>query len=196
MRSPDCAAARTRILVSPPTADSRTPLNFNQLKKNSSAGDLAARLGIKSSGDPRVSALPEFWYAKVLRCLGLRLASENWRCDLLLVQWLTDQAWLGDVPQSARSGPNATEYELSVFPSELPDSSAMRPLAGAAHWDLVPVSAEAACARGGVWTALAKIALHHRVHMVPPFDIWRANGGAQGRAGEPTTFKLNTHAWI
>lgn len=67
----------------------------------------------------------------------------------------------------------------------------MRPLANGYHLDLVPVSAEASRAKGGVWVALAEVALHHRVHMVPPFEHWVAQGGNQ-----PTVFKLNTHAWL
>ena len=39
--------------------------------------------------------------------------------------------------------------------------------------------------------ALADVALHHRVHMVPPFEHWAACGPRQ-----PTVFKLNTHAWL
>ena len=45
---------------------------------------------------------------------------------------------------------------------------------------------------GGVWATLAEIALHHRVHMVPPFEHWMARGLDQ----QPTVFKLNTHAWL
>ena len=113
-------------------------------------------------------------------------------CDLLHVAWLTDQGWLGDVPNApGGSGPNATQYEYAAFPSELPHGSAMRPLAGGSHWDLVPVSAEAFRTRGGVWAALAEVALHHRVHMVPPFELWCASGGLR-----PAVFKLNTHAWL
>ena len=88
-------------------------------------------------------------------------------------------------------GPNATQYEYATFPSELPRGSAMRPLANGYHLDLVPVSAEASRAKGGVWVALADVALHHRVHMVPPFEHWAACGPRQ-----PTVFKLNTHAWL
>ena len=68
----------------------------------------------------------------------------------------------------------------------------MRALAKGHHMDLVPVSAEAARAEGGVWATLAEIALHHRVHMVPPFEHWVA----RGRDQQPTVFKLNTHAWL
>ena len=57
---------------------------------------------------------------------------------------------------------------------------------------LVPVSAEVSRAKGGVWVALADVALHHRVHMVPPFEHWMA----RGRDQQPTVFKLNTHAWL
>ena len=106
--------------------------------------------------------------------------------------WLTDQDWLADVPRAIGSGPNATRYEYATFPSELPRGSAVRPLAKGTHLDLVPVSAEAARAEGGVWATLAEIALHHRVHMVPPFEHWMA----RGRDQQPTVFKLNTHAWL
>ena len=47
------------------------------------------------------------------------------------------------------------------------------------HLDLVLVSSEAARAEGGVWATLAEIALHHRVHMVPPFEHWMARGRNQ-----------------
>ena len=114
---------------------------------------------------PRVAALPEFWYAKVLRGLRFRAHAVGQASDLLLVAWLTDQDWLADVPRAIGSGPNATRYEYATFPSELPRGSAVRPLAKGTHLDLVPVSAEAARAKGGVWAALAKVALHHRVHM-------------------------------
>ena len=67
----------------------------------------------------------------------------------------------------------------------------MRPLANGYHLDLVPVSAEAARAMGGVWAALAGIALHHRAHMVPPFERWAARPNQA-----PGVFKLNTHAWL
>jgi len=67
----------------------------------------------------------------------------------------------------------------------------MHPLANGYHLDLVPVSAEASRAKGGVWVALADHALHHRVHMVPPFEHWAACS-----PGQPTVFKLNTHAWL
>ena len=43
----------------------------------------------------------------------------------------------------------------------------------------MPVSAEAARAKGGVWAALAEVALHHRVHMVPLFEHWVACGRNQ-----------------
>ena len=36
----------------------------------------------------------------------------------------------------------------------------MRPLANGYHLDLVPVSAEASRAKGGVWVALAEVAMH------------------------------------
>ena len=65
--------------------------------------------------------------------------------------------------------------------------------------DLVPVSAKAARAEGGVWATLAEIALHHRVHMVPPFEHWVARGRDQQLhypLQQPTVFKLNTHAWL
>ena len=61
--------------------------------------------------------------------------------------------------------------------------------------DLVPVSAEAARAEGGVWATLAEIALHHRVHNC----TWchRSSTGWHAAAGQqPTVFKLNTHAWL
>ena len=111
--------------------------------------------------------------------------------DLLLIAWLTNQDWLADVPRAGRSGPNATRYEYATFPSQLPRGPAVRPLANGYHFDLVPVSAEASRAKGGVWVALAEVALHHRVHMVPPFEHWVAQGGNQ-----PTVFKLNTYAWL
>ena len=90
------------------------------------------------------------------------------------------------------SGPNATQYEYATFPAQLPEGSAMRALAKRHHLELVPVSPEEARAEGGVWAALAEIALHHRVHMVPPFEHWMA----RGRDQQPTVFKLNTHAWL
>ena len=52
----------------------------------------------------------------------------------------------------------------------------MRPLANGYHLDLVPVSAEASRAKGGVWVALADVALHHRVHTGATV---RALGGMQ-----------------
>ena len=157
------------------------------------AGSLAERLGVTASDDmtPRVAALPEFWYAKVLRSLRFRTSATGAANDLLLVAWLTDQDWLADVPRAPGPGPNATQYEYATFPSELPRGSAMRPLANGYHLDLVPVSAEASRAKGGVWVALADVALHHRVHMVPPFEHWAACSPRQ-----PTVFKLNTHAWL
>ena len=156
-------------------------------------GSLAERLGVTASDDmtPRVAALPEFWYARVLRCLRFRTGATGAANDLLLVTWLTDRDWLADVPRAPGQGPNATQYEYATFPSVLPRGSAMRPLANGYHLDLVPVSAEASRAKGGVWVALADVALHHRVHMVPPFEHWAACGPRQ-----PTVFKLNTHAWL
>ena len=126
----------------------------------------------------------------MLRCLRFHHGSVG-PCDLLLVAWLIDQNWLCDVPRAPGSGPNATQYEYAAFPSQLPEGSAMRPLANGHHLDLVPVSAEASHAKGGVWAALSSIALHHRVHMVPPFEHWMACGSNQ-----PTVFKLNTDAWL
>ena len=140
---------------------------------------------------PRVAALPEFWYAKVLRGLRFRAHSAGQASDLLLVAWLTDRDWRADGPRAIGSGPNATQYEYATFPSELPRGSAMRPLANGYHLDLVLVSAEASRAKGGVWVALADVSLHHRVHMVPPFEHWAACS-----PGQPTVFKLNTHAWL
>ena len=166
---------------------------FTRWQRGGAAECLAARLGVTATDDmpPRVAALPEFWYAKVLRGLRFRAHSAGQASDLLLVAWLTDRDWLADVPRAIGSGPNATQYEYATFPSELPQGSAVRPLAKGHHLDLVPVSAEAARAKGGVWAALAEVALHHRVHMVPPFEHWVACGRNQ-----PTVFKLNTHAWL
>jgi hypothetical protein len=174
------------------TAARLRPL-FARWQRDRAAGPLAERLGVTASDDmpPRVAALPEFWYAKVLRGLRFRAHTAGQASDLLLVAWLTDQDWLADVPRAIGSGPNATRYEYATFPSELPRGSAVRPLAKGYHLDLVPVSAEAARAKGGVWSALADVALHHRVHMVPPFEHWVACGRSQ-----PTVFKLNTHAWL
>ena len=45
------------------------------------------------------------------------------------------------MPRTLAPGPNATEYEYAEFPCELPRNSAMRPLAGGWHLDVVPVSA-------------------------------------------------------
>ena len=141
---------------------------------------------------PRVAALPEFWYAKVLRGLRFRAHAVGQASDLLLVAWLTDQDWLADVPRAIGSGPNATRYEYATFPSELPRGSAVRPLAKGTHLDLVPVSAEAARAKGGVWAALAKVLpCTTACTWVPPFEHWVACGRNQ-----PTVFKLNTHAWL
>lgn len=157
-------------------------------------GTLAERLGVTGSDDlpPRVAALPEFWYAKVMWCVRCRPGAAAVHIDLLLVAWLTDQGWLDDVPRAPESsGPNATLYQHPRFPAQLPAGSAMRVLAGGPHLDLVPVSAEAARAMGGVWAALAGIALHHRVHMVPPFERWAARPNQA-----PGVFKLNTHAWL
>ena len=113
---------------------SRISRLFAQWQPGDGAGSLAERLGVTASDDmlPRVAALPEFLYAKVLRCLRFRHGSVG-PCDLLLVAWLTDQNWLCDVPRAPGSGPNATQYEYAAFLSQLPEGSAMRPLAGGHH---------------------------------------------------------------
>ena len=105
------------------------------------------------------------------------------------------------VPRTLAPGPNATEYEYAEFPCELPRNSAMRPLAGGRHLDVVPVSAAGFRAASEPELALlAQIALHHRVHMAPPFEHWceRRQAGAARSAAPvtPTRFKLNTDAWI
>ena len=142
----------------------------------------------------------EFWYAKVLRCLRLRRGVGS-KYDLLFVAWLTDRRWLADVPRTLAPGPNATEYEYAAFPCELPRNSAMRPLAGGWHLDVVPVSAAGFRAASEPELApLAEIALHHRVHMAPPFEHWyerrQAAAPRRGAPVTPTRFKLNTDAWI
>ena len=52
----------------------------------------------------------------------------------------------------------------------------------------------------GVQLPLAEIALHHRVHMAPPFEHWyerrQAAAPRRGAPVTPTRFKLNTDAWI
>ena len=79
--APTHAAARV-------TAASLRPLFTQwQAERGLAAGSLAKRLGVTPSDDlpPRVAALPEFWYAKVLRGLRFRAHAVGQASDLLLV---------------------------------------------------------------------------------------------------------------
>ena len=77
--APTHAAARV-------TAARLRPL-FTRWQRERAAGSLAKRLGVTPSDDmpPRVAALPEFWYAKVLRGLRFRAHAVGQASDLLLV---------------------------------------------------------------------------------------------------------------
>ena len=77
---------RTLLRASRRPASARSCL-FTRWQRERAAGSLAKRLGVTPSDDmpPRVAALPEFWYAKVLRGLRFRAHAVGQASDLLLV---------------------------------------------------------------------------------------------------------------